>query len=187
MRKSGCQDDELRGVGTEKEFFTLWSGVWMLWPAVFVFIFRDASDDFVGAVLREHFLYPPSLSNVSTHWIGGESVYKSLYLSVWYVNTLLLAGRYAIYLVENPCYFVNSMERDSILKMLVLGISGVCISGGMYSGIVFGAATSLSLKEELLLTNDLGLLVGLPVIYSWVACALVGAAFCFLVAWKGRR
>lgn len=184
MTNSVNEGEDADGATGQGSIFFVSIFVWILWPAVFVLIFRDAEYDFVGAALRYYFFYPPSLNNVTLHWIEGDSVCKSLYLSAWFVNTLLIACRYGIYLFQNPRYLHESVRRDSIPRMLFLGVAAGFISCGMYSDLIFDSASPLSLKEELLLTSNVGLMVGLPAIYLWVACAAIGALFSFLVVWR---
>lgn len=183
MTKSVSEDEDSAINTGRGSFFSVSLVVWVSWPAVFVLIFRDATYDFVRVALIDYFFYPPALNNVIHLWAEGGMVYKSLYLSAWFVNSLLIACRYAIYLLENPRYLRDSIERDSVLKMVVLGLAASGVSCGMYSGLVFNGVPPLSLKEELLLKSEIGFLVGLPAIYLWVACAPVGTLFSILVVW----
>lgn len=158
--------------------------LWLVWPAVFSAVFRAAPNDFVGDALKAFFFYPPSLSNVTGHWLNGESAFKAIYLSAWYVNTLLISVCYSIFLITRSEYMTESLKRDSVWRMLGLGVACLVMTVLMYSGLVFSTTSSLPKFAKLLLGTDPGFWVGLPLIYTWTACAPVAAVFCFVVVWR---
>ena len=157
--------------------------VWILWPAVFVLLFHSASGDFVGLFLRSHFIYPPAFVNVVDHWINEKPVYFSLYLSAWFLNSLLISLRYLFY-VSGWARVREAENRHSIGKLLILGIFGLLITWVMYSNIIFTPNSLLSAKEYFLLNNSVGFFILFPGIYVFVAGAPVASTFFFFVAFR---
>lgn len=160
--------------------------VWILWPAVFVLIFRDATYDFVGMVLRDCCFYPTSLINVTTYWAGREPVYKSIYISLWYLNSLMIAFCYFLYLI-------GDLQRSRVplrgfgprLRAIGLSLFGILVPLVMYSAIAFDVEPSLTYQERFLMEHYFGQFLLLPLIYVGGACAPLGAVDLLVAALRG--
>ncbi|NIT34734.1 MAG: hypothetical protein GTN45_12085 [Xanthomonadales bacterium] len=177
VSEGAARDD---GLGN---FFSVSLVVWIVWPAVFVFIFRDATYDFLGAALKDYLFYPPSLINIATYWGGQESVLKSLYLSAWYANSLMLSCCYLLYLLgELPNRRVGVQGAGQRLKAIGLALFGLVASFVVYSSAAFETKLSITQFERFLLESGLGQFVLIPLVYVGAACAPLGAIDLFIAA-----
>lgn len=178
-------EGEDAGRGASQGIFWASLVVWMLWPAGFVLIFRNGSHDFVGEALRDYFFYPPSLINITSYW-GHEPVFQSLYVSTWYVNSVMLAFCYFFYLLGDL-----SNERRRIqgarqrIKSIGLALFGFVASFVTYSSGAFDTQFSITYQERFLLENAFGQFFVLPLVYVGAACAPLGAIDLFIAACRG--
>jgi hypothetical protein len=182
MTKTVNEGEDAGAATAQGNLLSVSLAVWILWPAAFVLIFRDVEYDFVGAVLREYFVYPHSLINVTDYWIRGEPIYKSLYLSTWCVNAAMIAVRYAGYLVEHPHHMTELEGQYPLPKLMALGVFGLVVLFTFGSSMVFDPAMPLLDEARLLVGNDLGLMIALPMLYVGWACSPVVSAFFFYAA-----
>lgn len=184
MKQSSNQMGQVGTVVGNGKSFVLPMAFWICWPALFVFVFRDAPYDFVGAALREHYFYPPSLNNVTGYWMRDAPVYKPLYLSVWCVNAVLIAVRYCLYLIEHPHHLTELEGQYSVPKLMALGTIGLVVLVVFGSGVIFDPARPLVDESALIVGSDVGLMVGLPMLYMGWACSPVVSAFFFYAVFR---
>ncbi|HSX94717.1 MAG TPA: hypothetical protein VLG41_17470 [Hydrogenophaga sp.] len=183
MTKSVNEGEDAGGAAGQGGLFSVSLFVWILWPAVFVLIFRDATYDFLGAALKDYLFYPPSLINITTYWGGQESVLKSLYLSAWYANSLMLSCCYLLYLLGDlPNRSKRIQGVGQRLKAIGLALFGLVASFVIYSSTAFETKLSITHYERFLLDSGLGQFVLIPLVYVGAACAPFGAIDLFIAA-----
>lgn len=170
----------LDAMGISRKSFVMLM-IWLLWPVVLIGISQNEAHDFLHAAFG-NFLYPPAIANITGYWLSNEPVYKRLYVSAWYLNSLFTVCYYVFFLIRNPgC--VRDLERIHPLKLLVFAVFCFGISF-FYFWILFQPGQPLPIKAALLIEGGLGLFLLLPCVLCFAACAPI-AGVCFLIAvWR---
>lgn len=152
---------------------------WLIWPALIAWNFRNFESDFFGLFLNEYFYYPASLNNLTQFWLKSEPIYKSIYLSTWYVNSIFLAVYYFFFLIRNKSYMEEIRQTKTNWQLFFLGIAGMGFVALWVSPIMFRIDTKIADKAAYLLSSDVGFFLVLPTLIAVLGILGVASVFYF--------
>lgn len=160
--------------------------LWITWPALCAALISNETKDFLEYVLKHYFLYPPSIDNITNYWLADGALWQRIYVKTWCINGYILMVMHIFYLLFiDQSKWLEDAQKKSVTILLIMGIFSIFMSLGFYLGWFFSTEKPLTQKAAVILTNDIGLVLLFPLVWSGTSIFFIsGIAFLYIVVMK---